>query len=101
MNIKQPLLNSTALAIFVAGATLSTVAWAQDAAPAGQDQADGDKKEESVEKVTVTGSRLKKDEFTSTSPVQIIDPDVAERKGDIDTAATIQSAPVAIPFRTG
>jgi len=95
MGIRQPLLNTTALAIFVAGASFTTVAWAQDAAPASQPQADQEKKEESVEKVTVTGSRLKKDEFTSTSPVQVIDPEVAERKGDIDTAATIQSAPVA------
>jgi iron complex outermembrane recepter protein len=90
MAVKQSLLSSTALAIFVAGAAFST-AWAQDTAP----PADGDKEEEKVEKVTVTGSRLKKDEFSSTSPVQIIDPKTAEKKGDIDTAQTIQSAPIA------
>lgn len=92
MAVKQSLLSSTALAIFVAGAAFSTVAWAQDT---GADPSASEKEDEKVEKVTVTGSRLKKDEFTSTSPVQIIDPKTAEKKGDIDTAATIQSAPIA------
>ena len=48
-----------------------------------------------VEKVTVTGTRLKKDEFTSPSPVQIIDPEKAEKRGSIDTATTIQATSVA------
>lgn len=93
MRARQSLLNSTALVVFVAGAAFSTVAYGQDST--AQEQADSEKKEEAVEKVTVTGSRLKKDEFTSTSPVQIIDPKSAEKKGDIDTAATIQSSPIA------
>lgn len=50
---------------------------------------------EKVEKVTVTGTRLKKDEFTSPSPVQIIDPRKAEKAGSVDTASTIQSSSVS------
>ena len=59
--------------------------------PADDDQADS----APVEKVVVTGSRLRKDEFTSPSPVQIIDPSTAQKKGTVDTATTIQSSSVA------
>lgn len=65
---------------------------AQPAPAAGETQPAEDKP---VEKVTVTGTRLKKNEFTSPSPVQIVDPRKAERAGSIDTATTIQSSSVA------
>jgi len=68
----------------------ASVAYAQDAPPPPADEAD-----KPVEKVTVTGTRLKKNEFTSPSPVQIVDPDKAEKRGSIDTATTIQSSSVA------
>ena len=71
----------------------SSGALAQEATPPAADAT----AEESapVEKVVVTGSRLRKDEFTSPSPVQIIDPKTAEKQGTIDTATTIQSSSVA------
>jgi iron complex outermembrane receptor protein len=68
----------------------ASVAFAQDAAPPPAEEAD-----KPVEKVTVTGTRLKKNEFTSPSPVQIVDPAKAEKRGSIDTATTIQSSSVA------
>src|SRR5262245_56782767 len=71
--------------------SLGSVALAQDAPPADGDQASTDK----VEKVTVTGTRLKKDEFTSPSPVQIVNPEKAEKAGSIDLAGTIQGASIA------
>jgi iron complex outermembrane receptor protein len=90
---RQFLLSSSAAVALFTGATLSQ-AWAQTA-PAATPAPAAEEEEKSDEKVVVTGSRLRKDEFTSSSPVQVIDPAVAERKGDVDTAATIQSAPVA------
>jgi iron complex outermembrane recepter protein len=62
------------------------------ATPPASEEAPADKP---VEKVTVTGTRLKKNEFTSPSPVQIVDPEKAEKRGSIDTATTIQSSSVA------
>jgi iron complex outermembrane recepter protein len=94
---RQFLLGSSAAIALFTSAALSQ-AWAQaeqpaaTPAPASEPAAEEDK---SDEKVVVTGSRLRRDEFNSTSPVQVIDPAVAERKGDVDTAAAIQSAPIA------
>jgi len=67
----------------------ASVALAQETPPPAEEA------DKPVEKVTVTGTRLKKNEFTSPSPVQIVDPDKAEKRGSIDTATTIQSSSVA------
>ena len=48
--------------------------------------------EEVMEEVVVTGSRIRRDEFTSAAPVQIIDGQVSRELGLIDTAALLQSA---------
>lgn len=45
--------------------------------------------------IVVTGSRIRQDEFTSTSPVQIIDPSLGTLQGISDTATLIQSSTVA------
>ncbi|WP_446830263.1 TonB-dependent receptor domain-containing protein [Candidatus Foliamicus sp.] len=45
-----------------------------------------------MEEVVVTGSRIRRDEFTSAAPVQIIDGQVSRELGLIDTAALLQSA---------
>jgi iron complex outermembrane receptor protein len=51
--------------------------------------------ETKVERVVVTGSRLKKNEFTSSSPVQIITREDATLEGLSDTAELLQGATVA------
>ena len=48
--------------------------------------------EEVMEEVVVTGSRIRRDEFTSAAPVQIIDGQSSRELGLIDTAALLQSA---------
>jgi iron complex outermembrane receptor protein len=83
--------------VSVAALGIVTPVAAQDAPPApppdsGDQVRQGDRP---IEKVVVTGSRLRKDEFTSPSPVQIIDPRSAEKQGSVDTATTIQSSSVA------
>ena len=59
-------------------------------APAAEDQ-----DEKKVERVVVTGSRLKKNEFTSSSPVQIITREDATLEGLSDTADILQGSTVA------
>ena len=43
----------------------------------------------------VTGSRIRRTEATSASPLQIIDPTIAIRQGQVSTAEMIQSSPIA------
>ena len=45
-----------------------------------------------IEEVVVTGSRIKRDEYSSASPIQIIDGQGARELGLIDTASLLQSA---------
>ena len=48
-----------------------------------------------IEKVVVTGSRLKKNEFTSSSPIQVITTEESTLEGLADTADILQSSSVA------
>ena len=48
--------------------------------------------EEAMDEIVVTGSRIRRDEFTSAAPVQIIDGQVSRELGLIDTASLLQSA---------
>jgi len=59
-------------------------------APAAEEEED-----KKVERVVVTGSRLKKSEFTSSSPVQIITREDATLEGLSDTADILQGSTVA------
>lgn len=47
---------------------------------------------EEIEEVVVTGSRIRRDAFTSASPIQIIDGAGSREIGLIDTASLLQSA---------
>lgn len=46
---------------------------------------------EQVERITVTGSRIKRAEFSSASPIQVIDMDVSRDLGFFDTAEILQT----------
>ncbi|MFC7293052.1 TonB-dependent receptor domain-containing protein [Hirschia litorea] len=48
-----------------------------------------------MERVVVTGSLLRRDEFSSTSPIQVITAEVATLEGLVDTAEIIQGSSVA------
>ena len=48
--------------------------------------------DELIEEVVVTGSRIRRDEFSSAAPVQIIDGASSREIGLIDTAALLQSS---------
>ena len=47
------------------------------------------------DEVVVTGSRIRRDEFSSSGPVQVINPELGEMQGTIDAASLIQSSSVA------
>lgn len=50
---------------------------------------------EEGEVITVTGSRIRRNEYNSPDPVAIIDTELAERQGQLDTADVLQSSPIA------
>lgn len=91
---KGSLLRSTVLAGFAATAFAATPAFAQEA--------DEDEQEEeqqqaapSADRVLITGSRLRRDEFNSASPIQVVNSEVATLEGLVDTAELLQSTSVA------
>ncbi len=45
--------------------------------------------------IFVTGSRIRRDEFSSPSPLTVIDPEVSARQGLNSTAAMVQGSPIA------
>jgi len=47
------------------------------------------------EVITVTGSRIRRDEFTSSSPIQVITAESSSMAGQVDTADILQGASVA------
>ena len=60
-----------------------------DIAPVSEVEGDTD------DTITVTGSRIRRNEFTSPDPVTIVDTEMAERQGQVDTADALQSSPIA------
>jgi len=82
---KLRLLQSTILGGFLAGMT-ATTAIAQDTAPPAEPEAAEELVEELIEDQTggdivVTGSRIKRDTFSSLAPLQVIDFDESRDLG--------------------
>lgn len=75
--------------------TMAFSAWAQD--EEAEDEAETQTDEESVEldRVVVTGSLLKREDFTSTSPMQVIDAETQFQAGQLSVADILQSTTVA------
>jgi iron complex outermembrane receptor protein len=48
--------------------------------------------EEEVERITITGSHIKRVEFSNTSPIQITNGDISRELGIFDTSEILQSA---------
>ena len=45
--------------------------------------------------IVVTGSRIRRDEFSSASPITIVDPEISARQGLNSTSAMVQGSPIA------
>jgi len=93
---KERLLRSTILAGFAAALGLTGGAYAQEAEEDDEvvileeeEEADSD------ERIVVTGSRIRRDEFSSIKPVQIISGEVARDVGLFDATEIIQESTVA------
>lgn len=94
---KKNLWGSSALMAVLAGATVATPAVAQQTDPA---PAEGQNNEAATtttteEDIVVTGSRIRRNEFTSTAPVQIITSEATTLEGMIDPAEVLQTSTVA------
>lgn len=82
--------------------TVSSTAWAQtadeDESSVNEDQAEqqlADSEERTIEQITVTGSRIKRDEFTSNSPVTVITSERSALAGLLDTSDILQGSTIA------
>jgi iron complex outermembrane receptor protein len=73
--------------------TAPSIAFAQTPAPASQPAEEEDEAE--VEALIITGSRIKRTEFTSASPIQVITTENADLQGIADTAEMLQSSTLA------
>lgn len=82
------------LFLAVAGCLVSTAAMAQSDT---ESQAEPEKAKETteLEKITVTGSLLRRVEYDTTSPVQVITADTSVAVGQVDTAQFLQKSSVA------
>jgi iron complex outermembrane recepter protein len=51
--------------------------------------------ENAPEDIVVTGSRIRRSEFNSPDPIQIIDPEIGKKQGQSQVADLLQSSPIA------
>ncbi len=91
---KERLLRSTILAGVAAFSLGGAQAFAQVATTDDEDDAEP-QAQQSEDRIVVTGSRLRRDEFSSASPIQVINAETAVLEGLVDTAEILQSASVA------
>lgn len=83
---------------FIVGATLLSPAIASAQSQPNQTQQQEEREEEraaQVSDVVVTGSRIRRNEFTSSAPVQIITAEEATLAGMVDTAEILQGSTIA------
>ena len=91
--------NKSLLQILLLALLLSLTAgaaWAQDDA-AGDEADTTEEEDESADlgRITVTGSLLRREEFTSTSPMQIINAETQAQVGQLSAAQILQNSTVA------
>ncbi len=95
---KERLLRSTILAGFFAAGLASTPALAQEAdepeTTNQEEEQDEDQAGDSDDRIVVTGSRIARDEFSSASPIQVVDGELARDIGLIDAQAILNQTTV-------
>lgn len=102
-NARKTLLYTALVAGLGLVATSATPVWAQDQdedesqveATEAQDQQDEGEQEDVLDRIQVTGSLIRRDEYISTSPVQVITADTQAQVGQVDAAEYLQSSSVA------
>ena len=69
--------------------------WAQDAADDEADEATTEDESADLGRIVVTGSLLKREDFTSTSPMQIINAETQAQVGQLSVADILQNTTIA------
>lgn len=94
---RKLLLGSTVIAGFAAALAVATpaVSWAQTTPPPASSQSDDEDDDTEVEALVVTGSRIKRSEFTSPAPVQVITAEQSSLEGLVDTTEILQQSTLA------
>ena len=85
---RRPLVNAISCAIAASALGINSLALAQDVPEA-------EMTDEVVEEVIVTGSRIKRDSFSSSTPVDIINTDVSGIQGVADIGELLQGTTIA------
>jgi len=83
----------SAIATCLSVGLMSSQVWAQDEAEDEEDEAT--QTTETTDRVTVTGSLIRRDEFTSTAPIQVITAETQVQLGQVDTAEFLQRSSIA------
>jgi iron complex outermembrane receptor protein len=76
---------------FIAGFAMAAPSLAMAQQPAAQPT----EEEDEVEAVVITGSRIRRDEFSSSAPVQVITGEQATLEGLVDTTELLQQSTIA------
>lgn len=92
---RKYLFGTTIVAGLFAAAMFSAPAAAQEAKPATKPSESKAEAEGDVSALIVTGSRIKRNEFTSSSPIQVITAEQASLEGLVDTAEILQQSSIA------
>lgn len=86
---------STVLTTFILiSSAVSPLAFAQQSIQAQDEQAKEEQKNE-LQEVVVTGSRLKRTDFNTTSPIQVITKETSTQAGLVSAADILQSSTIA------
>lgn len=92
---KKILLATTFIAGFAMAAPSLAMAQQAQQPAAQQQEQDDDERATEVEAVVVTGSRIRRNEFTSSAPIQVITGEQATLEGLVDTAELLQQSTIA------
>ncbi len=90
---RKLMFRSSLLAAAIAASLYGVQAYAQDEGDEDEDEVA--EVAEITDRVTVTGSLLRRDEFTSTAPIQVITADTQVQLGQVDTAEFLQRSSIA------
>lgn len=94
MTVQRHTIRKLPLCIAMLACLYGGAAYAQTA-PAEPSEEDGESDVQELEKITVTGSLLKRKEYVTTSPVQVLTADVSADVGQVNTAEFLQKSSVA------
>ena len=85
----------TAIASCLSFGLVAGPVWAQDPPEEEEQTTETTESQEPVDRVSVTGSLLRRDEFSSASPIQVITAETQAQLGQVDTAEFLQKSSIA------